>query len=41
MSLLIAFISLVFAGRLILKNYNPQAVLFFYRHHFNGNRHFH
>jgi len=29
MSLLIAFISLVFAGRLILKNYNPQAVLFF------------
>lgn len=28
MSLLIALIGLVFAGRLILKNYNPQAVLF-------------
>ncbi|MCW8327199.1 C4-dicarboxylate transporter DcuC [Photobacterium sp. SDRW27] len=28
MSLLIALIGLIFAGRLILKNYNPQAVLF-------------
>ncbi|EGR0235147.1 C4-dicarboxylate ABC transporter [Vibrio vulnificus] len=29
MSLIIALLGLVFAGRLILKNYNPQAVLFF------------
>ncbi|ENN9980280.1 C4-dicarboxylate transporter DcuC [Vibrio vulnificus] len=29
MSLIIALFGLVFAGRLILKNYNPQAVLFF------------
>ena len=29
MSLLIALLGLIFAGRLILKNYNPQGVLFF------------
>ncbi|HDY7432005.1 TPA: C4-dicarboxylate transporter DcuC [Vibrio vulnificus] len=29
MSLIIALFGLMFAGRLILKNYNPQAVLFF------------